>query len=197
MYYFLTTSSCTEQLLGFFNFLLLYHLPNLFKILNNWIKGKANNFPGNGNSIIKNQGADAVPMFPFGAEALGARCWECWLLTAHSWVSLWELSVALLLTLSPPWRQLVPSIGRCSPFVLFLFLFLFIYLLIQLRICLLIDFRERGRKRQRERKRNINMREKHRSIATHIPWLGIKTTTKVCALTGNWTHILLEYRTTL
>ena len=49
---------------------------------------------------------------------------------------------------------------------------------------ILIDFGE-GRERENERERNINVREKPISRLSHVPQLGTKPSTQVCAPTGN------------
>ena len=50
---------------------------------------------------------------------------------------------------------------------------------------------------KRKSERNIDVREKHQLAAfSYVPRLGIKPTTWVCALTGNWTHDLSVYKMT-
>ena len=59
-------------------------------------------------------------------------------------------------------------------------------------------FFKRGEGKETEKERNIDAREKHQLAAshTHRNW-GNKPKIQACALTGNWTHDLLVYGTTL
>ena len=52
-------------------------------------------------------------------------------------------------------------------------------------VCMYVCILERGEGREKERERNIHMREKHQSVASHMPPTRDPATTQACALTGN------------